>query len=185
MRLLSRTSSQSGNICLFEFSICLFVFNVLLSMKVRHLFVFNVLLSTKVRHFFLTEWFWRNFLMESWGLVRTSQSCKCKSKKIPNNFWGPFPQWNWPTGRKAATCQPSFQWPLPLINMWYTYSWMVESDWIGPEVGNDNLGLFLPVMLRNVHFSKRLPNAMDPTLLRDISVMPNDLLKKLERGFFM
>ena len=52
MRLLSRTSSQSGNICLFEFSICLFVFNVLLSMKVRHLFVFNVLLSTKVRHFF-------------------------------------------------------------------------------------------------------------------------------------
>ena len=135
--------------------------------------------------FFLTEWFWRNFLMESWGLVRTSQSCKCKSKKIPNNFWGPFPQWNWPTGRKAATCQPSFQWPLPLINMWYTYSWMVESDWIGPEVGNDNLGLFLPVMLRNVHFSKRLPNAMDPTLLRDISVMPNDLLKKLEWGFCM
>ena len=135
--------------------------------------------------FFLTEWFWRNFLMESCGLVRTSQSFKCKSKKIPNNFWGPFPQWNWPTGRKAATCQPSFQWPLPLINMWYTYSWMVESDWIGPEVGNDNLGLFLPVMLRNVHFSKRLPNAMDPTLLRDISVMPNDLLKKLEWGFCM
>ena len=138
--------------------------------------------------------YWGSFLTYTWSFGKSLPSLNfpsksfskiIRSKKIPNNFWGPFPQWNWPTGRKAATCQPSFQWPLPLINMWYTYSWMVESDWIGPEVGNDNLGLFLPVMLRNVHFSKRLPNAMDPTLLRDISVMPNDLLKKLEWGFCM
>ena len=50
----------------------------------------------------------------------------------------------------------------------------------------DILGLFLPVTLRNFHFSKRLPSAMDPALLREISilVMPNDLLKKLEWGFY-
>ena len=40
--------------------------------------------------------------MGSCGLMRTFKMLKWKLKKIPKNFWGPFPQWNWPTGRKAA-----------------------------------------------------------------------------------
>ena len=52
--------------------------------------------------FFLTDWFWKNSLMESCGLIRTSKTLSGSKKKFPNNFWGSFPQWKWPTGRKAA-----------------------------------------------------------------------------------
>ena len=72
------------------------------STKMLNMCCVAVLLSMKERNFFLTDWFWRNSLMERYGLVRTFQSLKWKSKNIPNNFWDPFPQWLWPTGRKAA-----------------------------------------------------------------------------------
>ena len=76
MRLLSRTSSQSGNICLFEFSICLFVFNVLLSMKVRHFF-FDPLVLEK-------------FFDGKLRFDEDFQNVEVEVKKNSQKFLGPF-----------------------------------------------------------------------------------------------
>ena len=52
--------------------------------------------------FFWTDLFWRNSLLEVVVGEGLSKALSGSKKKIPRNFWGPFPQWKWPTGRKAA-----------------------------------------------------------------------------------